>query len=388
MPTLRLIPAAHEAGPTDALRRDVRAFMSEWFAQTGAGPQIDGWVSGWDPRLSRALAAKGWVGMAIPVSLGGRGCSPFDRHVVAEELIAAGAPVAFHWFADRQIAPALLRYGSDAQRRRYLPAIAAGTHSFALGMSEPDAGSDLASVRTRAQRVEGGWRLSGVKVWTSNAHRADSMTVLARSAEAGDAARADSLSQFIVDLPAPGVTVHPIRQLGGVHHFNEVHLDDVFVADGQVLGAIGEGWRQVTSELAWERSGPERFLSTYPLFAAAAEHHRQLGPSGPGQDTTSIGSLCSRLWTLHHMSLRVAGALTRGETPAAAAALVKDLGTTLENDVVELVLGLGGPQPGPEPRPEFDGLLAAAMRSAPGFTLRGGSTEVLRGIVARQLCAR
>jgi hypothetical protein len=365
MLTRQLLPADGAVVATGSLRREVREFLAGY----GFSARIDGWVTGWEPALSAELGRRGWVGMAIPVEFGGGGRSPFERHVVAEELVAAGAPVAFHWFADRQIAPTILRYGSAYQRDRYLPAIARGEHSFALGLSEPDAGSDLASVRTKAVRADSGWRLTGVKVWTSNAHRADSMTVLARTARTPETPRAQALSQFIVDLPQPDVTVRPIRQLGGGQHFNEVRFDDVFVPDEQVLGAVGEGWQQVTSELAWERSGPERFLSTYPLLASA------LAAGTP--DTTKIGSLCGSLWTVHAMSLRVAAALTRGETPVVAAALVKDLGTALEGDLVDQLAGAADPE-----------LLNSAVLSAPGFTLRGGSTEILRGIVARELAGR
>jgi acyl-CoA dehydrogenase len=381
MPARQLLPAVDAVDTSDPLRQEIRQFVAEWFTAHGVQPHIDGWVTGWDPALSAELGRRGWVGMAVPAEFGGGGRSPLERHVVAEELVAAGAPVAFHWFADRQIAPALLRYGTDEQRRRYLPAIARGEHSFALGLSEPDAGSDLASVRTKAERVDGGWRLTGVKVWTSNAHRADSMTVLARTTDTPEIPRARSLSQFIVDLPCPDVTVRAIRQLGGGHHFNEVHFDGAFVPDGQVLGAIGEGWSQATSELAWERSGPERFLSTFPLFAAAVD---SASATDAGPAAVRIGSACSELWTLHHMSLRVAGALARGETPVVAAALVKDLGTTLENDVIDLVIGLdGGTRDA-----ELIRLLNTSVLSAPGFTLRGGSTEILRGIVARELTRR
>ncbi|HVW42145.1 MAG TPA: acyl-CoA dehydrogenase family protein [Amycolatopsis sp.] len=361
MPVKHLLPAREAVGDaTGRLRREIRDFLAGY----DFSPRIDGWVTGWDPALSAELGRRGWVGMAIPVEFGGHGRSPLERHVVAEELVAAGAPVAYHWFADRQIAPAMLRYGSEYQRGRYLPAIAGGTHSFALGLSEPDAGSDLAAVRTKAAPAEGGWLLTGVKLWTSNAHRADSMTVLARTGRTSTTPRAQALSQFIVDLPAKGLTVRPIRQLGGGHHFNEVHFDNVFVPDEQVLGSIGEGWQQVTSELAWERSGPERFLSTYPLLAAAIED---------GGPTTAIGSLCGAMWTMHAMSLRVAAALTRGETPAVAAALVKDLGTALEGDLVDRLDAAD------------ETLRESAVLSSPGFTLRGGSTEILRGIVAKEL---
>ena len=177
-----------------ALRAEVRAFLAAERAAGAWTPRADVWLSGWDERFSAELGRRGWLGMTIPVEYGGRGASPLDRYVVTEELLAAGAPVAAHWIADRQIAPTLLRFGTEAQRRRYLPGIAAGTVFFGIGMSEPDAGSDLAAVRTRADRVDGGWELTGTKVWTSGAHHAHAFFALARSAprdEAQPARRAE-----------------------------------------------------------------------------------------------------------------------------------------------------------------------------------------------------
>ena len=374
----QLVPPFDPVASGGVLRHEIREFLAEWYEAHDVRPRIDGWVSGWDPDFSAALATRGWVGMAVPIEFGGGGLSPYERHIVAEELLVAGAPIAFHWFADRQIAPALLKYGSSKQKARYLPAISRGQCSFALGLSEPDAGSDLAAVRTKAERVDGGWKLSGVKIWTSNAHRAGSMTVLARTATSAETPHWKALSQFIVDLPDTKVTVRPITQLGGSHHFNEVYFDDLLVPEESVLGEVGAGWKQVTSELAWERSGPERFLTTYPLFRSLLA-----STTRDTADSVALGATVSRLWCLHHLSLRVAGALTRGETPTVAAALVKDLGTELEGDIVEIARSLDRPGLSGD----FRNLLADATLLSPGFTLRGGSTEVLRGIVARELTA-
>src|SRR5690349_17024344 len=164
--------------------------------------------------------------------------------------------------ADRQVAPGLLAYGSEEQRRRLLPRVAAGTLYSAIGMSEHGAGSDLAAVQTRAVATDGGWRLNGTKVWTSGAHLAHQIVVLARTSPLDPAHRHAGFSQFIVPTDSPGITISPIELMNGEHHFNEVTFDDVFVADSDVLGDIGNGWHQVTAELGFERSGPERILST------------------------------------------------------------------------------------------------------------------------------
>jgi acyl-CoA dehydrogenase len=374
-----------------ALRAQVRRFLADEQAAGRWTPRADVWLSGWDERFSRELGRRGWLGMTIPQEYGGHGASALDRYVVTEELLAAGAPVAAHWIADRQIGPTLLRFGTEEQRRRFLPGIAAGELYFGIGMSEPDAGSDLAAVRTRAVRVDGGWELTGSKVWTSGAHRAHAFFALARSAPRDERHRHAGLSQFIVLLDAPGVQIRPIPLLTGAHHFNEVVFDRVFVPDDMVLGEIGAGWKQVTSELAFERSGPERFLSTFPLLVALVGELAGTSshpPSHPHHAERELGGLVARVWTLRRMSLAVAGSLESGDAPELAAAVVKELGTRYENEVIDVARLLVATPPDPGAEGGFARLLADAVLHAPGFTLRGGTNEVLRGIVARGLGLR
>lgn len=364
-----------------ALRLEVRSFLRKTAKDFGFTPGVDTWSIGWDEDFSRTLAARGWVGMTIPTEYGGQGRTHLERFAVTEELLAAGAPVAAHWIGDRQIAPSLLAFGTEQQKRRYLPKIATGEMYFAIGMSEPDSGSDLASVRTRAVKVDGGWRITGNKVWTSNAHRSHAFFVLARSAPQDPKHRHQGLSQFIVDLRAPGVDIRPIVSMGGSHHFNEVFLEDVFVPDDMVLGTIGEGWKQVTHELGFERSGPERLLSTYQLFTEVVDGMRD----GTLRRDANLGRLFARLTGLHRMSLAVAGALQRDEPADTAAALVKLLGTTTEGDVADFADLLCDGTP---PTERYERLLRTSLMQRPGFTLRGGTNEVLRGVIARGLGMR
>jgi alkylation response protein AidB-like acyl-CoA dehydrogenase len=371
----------------DTLRQDVRAFLADAVAAGDFAPAVDSWVREWDEDFSRQLGARGYLGMTIPQEYGGRGRTHLERFVVTEELLAAGAPVAAHWIADRQVAPALLTYGTEEQKQAYLPRIARGECYFAIGMSEPDAGSDLAGVRTKAVRVDDGYRITGSKVWTSGAHRAEAFFVLARTSWDADTPKHDGLSQFLVPLDAPGVQVRPIISADGSQHFNEVFLEDVLVPDDAVIGAIGEGWRQVTSELSYERSGPERFLSTYPLLTSALTEAGDAVDLGP-----ALGRTVARLAALHTMSFGVASRLHQGERADVDAALVKLLGTTFEGDLVawvsEVAEGLsthgsthGTPawRPGSHARDQ----LGVALTQRAGFTLRGGTSEVLRGVVAR-----
>jgi acyl-CoA dehydrogenase len=368
----------------DTLRREVRAFLAGEIASGRITSHCDQWLAGWDPAFSRRLGECGWIGMTFPEQYGGSAAGALARFVVTEELLAAGAPVAAHWIADRQSGPALLKFGTDEQKRAFLPRIARGECFFAIGMSEPDTGSDLASVRTRGRRADGGWVLSGTKIWTSGAHGAHALIALARTAPQ-EADRHAGLTQFIIELPASDVHIRPIRLLTGEHHFNEIILDDVFVPDSRVLGSPGAGWEQVTSELAMERSGPERILSTYPLLAAATGF---LAKADSGADRARLGALVARLWVLRQMSLAVAGRLEEGAAPATEAAIVKDLGTRFEGVLTETVRLLTRVEPDLGSAHPLTRMLAEAVLHSPGFTLRGGTNEVLRGVVARQLGVR
>lgn len=362
-------------GDLAKLRDDLRRFLAEDAAQFGWQPGVDCWLSKWDGDFSMRLAAAGFVGLTIPVEYGGHGRSHMHRYVVTEELLAHGAPVAAHWIADRQVAPALLTYGSEDQRRRLLPRIAAGTLYSAIGMSEHEAGSDLAAVTTKATRTDTGWLLSGSKVWTSGAHLAHQIVVLARTSPLDPKHRHAGFSQFIVPTDAPGVTIEPIVQMNGEHHFNEVLFDDVALTDADLLGTVGAGWHQVTSELGFERSGPERFLSTTTLLFALVEALRD----DPRAD---VGDLMARMISLRQLSISVARALTAGRDAAVSAALVKDLGTRFEQDSVEIAAELLDRYDGAD-RPRLQAMLDTARVHAPLFTLRGGTNEVLRGIVAK-----
>ncbi|GAA3942398.1 acyl-CoA dehydrogenase family protein [Actinomadura viridis] len=368
----------------EALRTNVRAFLAGELAAGRIASRCDQWLGGWDPGFSRRLGERGWIGMAFPERYGGSAAGALARFVLTEELLAAGAPVAAHWIADRQTGPGLLRFGTEEQKQAFLPRIARGECFFAAAMSEPDTGSDLASVRARGTRADGGWRLSGTKVWTSGAHRAHAMIVLART-EPRTADRHAGLTQFIVELPDPAVRIRPILLLTGEHHFNEVVLDDVFVPDARVLGEPGSGWHQVTGELAMERSGPERILSTFPLLAAAMD---DLAERGDQAGAARVGTLVARLWALRQASLAVAGRLDAGAAPAVEAAAIKDLGTRFESVVTDTVRLLSRVVPDPGSDRRLPRLLAESILHGPGFTLRGGTNEILRGVVAKELGVR
>ena len=365
------------------LREEVRAFLREQIASGAFVPRCDSWVAGHSPEFSRLLGARGWIGLNWPARYGGRDRPEMERFVVTEELLAAGAPVAAHWVAHRQSGPLLMRFGTEEQRQRFLPSITRGECYFAICMSEPNAGSDLASVRTQGERVPGGWRVNGRKVWTSHAQRSHYAILLARTSPLG-ADRHEGLSQFLLDLHAPGVHVRDVRLLDGKPHFAEVLLEDLFIPDDLVVGEIGGGWKQVTSELGFERSGPERFLSAMPLLLALID---SWGVSPDDATAELLGRLTAEIWTLRHMALATFAALERGERVEDRAALVKDLGTRFEQRSVEMLREHRGEPIDPASGDRVESLFAQAIAAAPTSTLRGGTTEILRGIVAKAFAA-
>ena len=371
---------------TQTLRAEVRAFLAESLAADAWQPNSD-FGAGFDPEFSRKIADKGWIGMTWPQQYSGHGRSNLERYVVTEEFLAAGAPVFAHWIADRQSGPLLLRFGSEAQRRELLPRIAAGECFFSIGMSEPDSGSNLASVRTRAERTPAGWRLNGAKVWTSNAHLNHYMITLCRTGEAGEN-RHGGLSQFLIDLQQDGVTINPIINMLGTHEFNEVVFHDVEIPEDRLIGEEGDGWRQVTSELAYERSGPERFLSNFHILRALVD---VVGEAPDARQAEALGRLTGRLWTLRRMSLSVAAMLEAGESPDVEAAIVKELGNQFEREVVETARAVCAVEPATLAggnAADFPALMAEAILRQPSFTLRGGTTEIMRSIIARGLGLR
>ena len=370
------------------LRGALREFLAADRIEFGWQPAVDAWLSKWDEPFSARLGDAGFLGLTIPQEYGGRGLGHLHRYVVTEELLACGAPVAAHWIADRQVGPGLLSYGTDEQRSRILPKIAAGKYFSAIGMSEPQAGSDLAAAACRATRTDGGWVLSGTKVWTSGAHLCHQIVVLARTTPLDPERRHAGFSQFIVPTDSPGIGISPIVLMTGEHHFNEVTFDEVFIEDTNLLGKEGDGWRQVTAELSFERSGPERILSTAPMLTALI---RVLADQGDLDDHASaaVGELVARVISLRQLSISVARALAGGQSPVNEAALVKDLGTRFEQESADLAADLlSYVSADTDGRAQVAALVEVARVHAPMFTLRGGTNEVLRGMVAKGMGLR
>lgn len=363
---------------TEGLRHEVRDFLKKELIDRPLREKAKHW-SAYDAEFSRKLGARGWIGMTWPREYGGHERSSLERYVVVEELLAVSAPVAAHWVGDRQTGPLILKFGNEEMKRRVLPGVARGETYFCVGMSEPGTGSDLASLQSRARRIPGGWVINGTKLWTSLAHTADYMVTLVRTGDAGDK-RHRGLSQFLIDMRTPGISIKPVRSMVGEHDFNEVSLVDVEVPDSAMIGEEGDGWKQVTAELAFERSGPERYMTSTALLMEMLD----AAPRDSARHAVELGRVVAGYATLRQMSLGIATMLARGENPALAAALVKDLGTAIEQKMPEICNDLFDADSAPYGS-ALEEVARFTTQFAPAYSIKGGTREILRGIIARGL---
>ncbi len=370
----------------EALRREVRAFLAEEIAAGTFNPHEPQREDTDIPEFSHRVGQRGWIGMTWPKKYGGHERTFLERFVVTEEMRIANAPTRRFFVADRQSGPVLLKFANEKIKMDILPRICRGEVCFSIGMSEPNSGSDLFAAKTKATKTDGGWLINGTKIWTTSAHMADYMLAIFRTSPSTKENRRHGLTQFLVDMKTLGIGVNPIAQISGLKEFNEVVFDNTFVSDDHALGEIDGAWKQATSELAYERSGPERFLETYYVLT---ELVRALGDSPDTRGAEGIGRLVAQLHTVRRMSVSVAGMLQAGKEPVVEASIVKDLGTIWEQKLPHRVRDLAAfVDTDASNHHTLGEQLAFAIKIAPKLTIQGGTTEVLRGIIARGLGLR
>lgn len=367
------------------LRERIRDFLAQQLPEYSAEFRSNSW-SAFDKDFSRKMGTEGFIGLTMPKEYGGAGLGNIERYVVVEEALYAGAPVGFHWIADRQSAPLILKHGTKEQKQTILPGVCRGEIGICIGLSEPNAGSDLASLQARAERKDDGWLLNGTKLWTTGAHVSDYMIGLFRSAPQSES-KHQGLTQFVIDLKnTDGVTVRPIEDLAGHSHFNEVIFDDALLPTDAVLGIEGQGWKQAMEELSIERSGPERFLSCMVLFTEMLDALKDRKDS---EITKGLGRILGDLITLRNMSISVTTMLGRGEDVSMQAAMVKDLGAEFEQRLPSIVQQMVEIEPSlNEHGSPLTKVLANLTMIAPSFSLRGGTVEILRGIISKGMGSR
>ena len=373
----------------ERFRQEVREFLEEEIRLGTFVPKPDVWMTEHSLEFTRKVAAKGWIGLTYPKEYGGQGRSWIDRLILTEEMLRYGAPTAFHWFGDRQVGRSILNYGSEGQKREYLPKIVRGEASFALGMSEPEAGSDLASLRTRAKEEGDYFIIDGQKVWTTGKHR-NYIYLIARTDP--EAPKHKGLSEFIVDASLPGITMRPLVTIAGEEEFNEVFFDNVRIPKKCLLGEKNRGWYQIASQLDYERAGIERLMGNYPLFEALVKFVRETKHDGkPLSKEPLIRNKLAQLQVDFDVgrlfAYRVAVIMDEGRAPNWEAAMCKAYSTAFEKHLACAameILGLYG-QLMPESKlVPIRGMAVHTYLNSKGYSLQGGTTEILKNIVAQR----
>jgi alkylation response protein AidB-like acyl-CoA dehydrogenase len=370
----------------DTGQADLRARLRRWLADNRptALPEHDPaarheQLRAWQAMLHRA----GWIGLAWPVEYGGRGGAAVDQVVFNQEIARAKAPSPPGIIGLQTLGPTLLQHGSEAQRRRFLPTILDATEVWCQGFSEPEAGSDLASLRTSAVRAGAHLVVTGQKVWTSYAQFSDWCALLVRTG--GEGSRHRGLSYLLVDMTTPGITVRPIRQINGDSEFNEVFFDEVRVPMENVVGEIDGGWRVAMATLSHERATYVLSRSV-ELRIALDDLATQLGPDLSEPDLLRLGEAEALLTVLEAQSFSTMTRLASGE-PGSESAVDKLLTSEIEQSVFAAGVDLLGPgAAGVAPRAGID-----AERWTRGYltsrsaTIHGGTAEILRNTIAQRL---
>jgi alkylation response protein AidB-like acyl-CoA dehydrogenase len=349
------------------LRERARAVASS--AVERFGRHNDSWINGYSKEFAVEMAANGWIGMTWPSEFGGGARPPIERLIVAEEMISAGAPIAAMWFADRQMGPTLIAYGRPDQQAELLPQILSGETTWCIGMSEPDAGSDLASLKTAAMLDGDEWVITGQKIWTSFAAVADYCYLICRTRSDGPPHA--GISEIIVPMDSAGIEVRPITDMTGNRHFCEVFFTDVRVPAGNLVGTQGAAFKQTMRQLEHERGGIDRLVSNQALFRQALER----------VDTTDpvVRQEIAALETAYRIGRILVVREVLKQAPSGFSAATKCFCTEHEQRVADFVVRSFGPS----------GLLwddvGRGFAYNPGYTIMGGTSNVMRNILGERV---
>lgn len=378
-----------ELSPADqAFRAEVRAFLAERLTPALSAGQAATSAMYPEPEVSgpwqQALHERGWLVPLWPREWGGTGWTALQRFIFETECALAGAPLV-HPMGARLVGPVILRYGSAAQKRFYLPRILSGADYWCQGFSEPNAGSDLAALQLRAARDGGDYVLNGTKIWTTHAHHANRMFALVRTSQEGK--RQQGISFLLIDMALPGITVRPIATIGGDHDVNEVHFENVRVPQSERVGEENAGWECAKYLLEFERGAGifsprlrSQLKRVADAFAARDEISDELA--------RRFGEVVADIDTFEWLELRTMGGLTPGASPGPVSSILKLRASRLKQAIAELgvdALGSAGLRwrsdpPGSSLRP---GVLVPEHCNSRAFTIFGGAAEVQLGLIAK-----
>ena len=372
----------------EELRERARAVAERGIADFGRWN--DSWINGHSKGFSKVLASQGWIGMTWPIDAGGGGRPGIERIIMAEEMISVGAPIAASWFADRQMGPAIYTYGTEEQRAEFLPGILSGEDAWCIGMSEPDAGSDLASLKTSAVRDGADYVVNGQKIWTSGAATADYCYLICRTDRSGPPHK--GLSELIVPMGLPGIEVRAVRDMVHNEHFCEIFFSDVRVPAVNIVGTEGDAFKQTMVQLGYERGGIDRLVSNRPLYDMALKHADRCDPAtrqeiaaietgyrlgrlmvyrgalgqGPHDFSAGTKAFCTEhQQRVAHFAAKVLGpAATASEAPSAVGSCSEN-GSRLEESAGNTL---------------FD-----AICYEPAYTIQGGTSDIMRNILGERV---
>jgi alkylation response protein AidB-like acyl-CoA dehydrogenase len=329
----------------------------------------DSWINGYSKDFARELAALGWIGLTWPVEFGGGGRPPVERLIIAEELISAGAPFAAMWFADRQMGPSFIAYGSGEQQQRYLPGMLSGDTTWCIGMSEPNAGSDLAGLVTSAVRDGDEFVINGQKIWTSFGDVADFMYLICRTSNYGPPH--EGISEIVVPMSIPGIDVRPITDMTTNRHFCEVFISDARVPVTNLVGMEGAAFKQTMTQLEHERGGIDRLVSNKALYAMALERADTEDPL--------VRQQIAAIETGYRIGRILVTREVLKQAPRGFSAATKCFCTEHEQRVAEFVASVFGADA------TVWSAVVHGLLYTPGYTIMGGTSNIMRNILGERV---
>jgi 3-oxocholest-4-en-26-oyl-CoA dehydrogenase alpha subunit len=369
-------------------RQEVRGFLEDEIKKGTFKPTCDAWIQGYSPEFTKKVSKKGWIGLTWPVQYGGQGRSHIDRLILTEEMLRYGAPAACHWFADRQIGGGILRYGNEDQKKTILPKIMAGEAYVGLGLSEPEAGSDLASLRTKATASGSDYIIDGQKMWTSCGMFMNYLYMVARTDP--EAPQHRGISEFIFETKLPGVTITPTIDITGSTAWAEVFFDGLRIPSTCMIGEKNRGFYQVVNQLDYERAGMERLMGNYPLFDAILQFTKETKRKGkPIAEDILIRQKLAQLQIEFEIGrlliYKVVMVMEEGKAPNVEASKAKAYSTAFERRLASVtmdILGLYGQLWKESKWAPIMGLGSHSYLASTGYSLQAGTTEVLKNVIA------
>ena len=329
----------------------------------------DSWINGFSKDFAKEMAALGWIGMTWPTEHGGGGQPDINRLIVGEELIAAGAPVAAMWFADRQMGPTLINFGTSDQQAEFLPGMLSGDTTWCIGMSEPDAGSDLAGLKTSAMREGDDFVINGQKIWTSFGESADYCYLICRTDSSGKPHQ--GISEIIVPMDTPGIEVRAITDMTTNRHFCEVFFEDVRVPAVNLVGVEGNAFKQTMAQLEHERGGIDRLVSNRALYEIAFERADRSDPR--------VRQEIACIETGYRLGRVLVTREVLRQAPKGFSAATKCFCTEHE----QLVAGFVARTLGPDAMLWDD--VGKGLAYDPAYTIMGGTSDIMRNILGERV---